>query len=162
MKNVLLSLAVLALCCCATVTPYSGPTSADTTSVTLEASGLMKHAAMPDDTLVVHIFDGNQSAQLGTVKLTTDRSRETLKFDVGKPISFRFMSMQPHFGGYTTCNLDVPFVADEHVSYSITYLTSKNACTTRISKLTPEGHSILLSELAGTVNGVQYKAEVIY
>jgi hypothetical protein len=71
------------------------------------------------------------------------------------------MSVQPHFGGYTSCNRDVPFTAD-HTDYFIDYVTTKTACTIRIFKIESDESRILVSELAGVFSGLQYKVEIVY
>lgn len=78
MKNRMLSLAALFLSGCVTIMPYSGPTSSDTASVTLEASGLAKHAAFPNDVLFIHLFDDGGEHKLGTIKFTTDHTQEKI------------------------------------------------------------------------------------
>lgn len=160
MKIIAPFIAALSLCSCATMTPYSGPMSANTAKVTLGATGLMKHAAFPDDKLFIHLLSGNASDVLGTVKLTTDRPSQEIMIDRDKPLMLRFMSVQAHFGGYTYCNRDIPFLASELTGYLVTYATQKSKCTINVSALNSDGAPITISEYDGVFGGVQVNAHV--
>jgi len=156
----MLSMVAFLLGGCATITPYSGPKSSHAASVTLEASGLVKHAALANDVLFIHLFDDGGSRKLGTIKFTTDHAQENIRVDSGQALILGFMSVQSNFGGYTTCNRDVPFVADDSSQYIVAYSTTKTACTIRISKLSSTGSLTLLSEVAGVVSGMQFNVSV--
>lgn len=155
----MLSLVILFLGGCVKTVHYSGPRSSHTASVTLEASGLVRHGAFANDTLLIALDDGG-SHGLGGVKLTTDHAQENIRVDRGKALNILFMSFQQNFGGDTQCLVNVPFVADDSSNYIFAYSTIKNACIVRISKLSSSGSLTIISELPGVVRRTQVNVRV--
>jgi hypothetical protein len=159
MKNLILWLVILFLGGCMPTVHYSGPKSSNTASVTFEASGLVKHAAFANDTLLIALDEGG-SHGLGAIKLTTDHTQANIRVDRGKALNILFMSFQPNFGGDTQCLVNVPFVADDSSNYIFAYSTIKSACTVRISKLSSSGSLTLISEQPGVVRRTEVNVKV--
>lgn len=146
---------------CATVTPYAGPRTSESTEVIVSATGLEKHAMFQDDVLFIHILEENGGLSRGTIRLSPDHSQQAISVDRGAALVLRYMSTQPHFGGYSYCNRDVPFVATDALEHRVIYSTQKDSCTIQISKINEAGDTVVLSDVKGVAGGLQYEAEVI-
>jgi len=155
----MLSLVILFLAGCVPAVHYSGPRSSNTASVTLEASGLVRHVAFANDMLLIALDEGG-SHGLGGIKLTTDHTQENIRVDRGRALNILFISFQPNLGGDTQCLVNVPFVADNSSNYIFAYSTIKSACTVRISKLSSSGSPTLVSEHPGIVRRTEVNVNV--
>ena len=155
-----ISLIVLAGCASG---KYSGPSTNANSQVTFRASGLQKHAAYPDDRLVVRIFLGkdDQGTKLGAAPiLSADRLSLDVKLDQGVEYTIRFTSFESHLGGYSSCDVYVPFTPTKD-AYKIDYHTRKTDCDAVITRVDQQGQSSMILAASNVAGGTQSTGKVI-
>jgi len=151
-------IAALAIAGCLTIPEYEGPNTELTAKVAVHAEGLHAHTMYPNDILWVEVRaagSDSESAGLGRRKLTAEQPAADILLDVGKAYVLRLSSVEPHFGGFSSCVTSVLLTPQVGETFVIRYVTNKSTCRIATGKSAGGGPYVLMEERAGFVEGQQ-------
>jgi hypothetical protein len=152
----------IALAGCAT--PYPGPRTGANSQVSVRATGLQRHGAFQDDKLLVRIFIGKyvQGGEVGIISLTPDLPTTDFKLDQGTDYTLWVSSIEPHFGGFTSCGFLFPFTPTKDEAYRIEYATAlKATCEMTMSRIDPQGTISKILHSSNVAGGNQFTARIV-
>ena len=152
---------VLLLSVLGCIPPYTGPKTSNYSPLEVTISGINKHSAYPDDVVFLHICDPNTNQETAFIKFTTDITQKTINLDNNTSYILRFSSIEPHFGGHTSCISHTYISPMPGESYKITYTTRKESCSSTLMKSTNGNQFAIQSTDEGRVGGVQFTAKVV-